>query len=369
MLNIKLGYDLTDDDCSTQLGNPFFLLLETIHRTGSIAQGATSLGLSYRHVWGALKGWEKVLGSDLIQWEQGKRARLSNFGIKLLFAEQRAKARAMPQVNNLIAQMEKEFALAFDPEVHVITLFASHDMALSRLKDMFAANAKVHLALEYHGSMESVAALSRGECQLAGFHVSEDRARGSLTQKAFKKLLRPGRHKLITFLSRQQGLMTAPTNPLQIRSLHDLTRADVRIVNRQPGSGTRLELEQLLEKAGIAHAAIRGFDTTEMTHLSLAAAVASGQANAGFGLQAAAAQFGLHFIPLVREQYYLACMKETLEDPAMIKFLALLKSSKWHGVISDLPGYEASHAGEIVSLKHVMPWYSFRARAPVPNAP
>jgi putative molybdopterin biosynthesis protein len=357
MLNVKLGYSLIGgNDSSEQLSNPLFMLLETIHRTGSIAHAATSLGLSYRHVWGALKKWEEVLGSELILWERGKRARLSSFGTKLLFAEQRAKARAMPQVNNLIAQMEKEFALAFDREVHVITLFASHDMALSRLRDMFAAHAKVHLAVEYHGSMDSVAALSRGECQLAGFHVSEDRARGSLTQKAFKTLLRPGRHKLITFLSRQQGLMTAPKNPLRIRTLHDLTRREVRIVNRQPGSGTRLELEQLLEKEGIPYTAIRGFDNTEMTHLSLAAAVASGQADAGFGL---------HFIPLVREQYYLACMKDSLHDPATAKFLALLRSGAWHGVISDLPGYEASHAGEIVSLKNVMPWYSFRSRATV----
>lgn len=363
MLRVNFSYSFTGtEDSRGQLTNPLFSLLETIHHTGSIAQTAVRLGLSYRHVWGALKQWEQTLGSELIQWERGKRARLSGFGQKLLFAEQRAKSRAMPQINNLIAQMEKEFALAFDPEVHVVTLFASHDLALSRLKDLFASRAKVHLAMEYHGSMESVAALSRGECQLAGFHVSEDRARGSLTQKAFKKLLRPGRHKLITFLSRQQGLMTAPKNPLRIHTLHDLMRSEVRFVNRQPGSGTRLEMEQLLEKESIPHTAIRGFDNIEMTHLSLAAAIASGQADAGFGLQAAAAQFGLHFTPLVREQYYLACLKETLHDPAIVKFLDLLRSGAWHGVISDLPGYEASHAGEIVSLKNVMPWYSFRSR-------
>lgn len=362
MLNLKLSYRFADvKDAKKQLDNPLFDLLDALHQTGSIAQTASRLGMSYRHVWGALKTWEETLGSQLIVWERGKRARLTGFGQKLLFAEQRAKARAMPHVDNLVAQMERELAMAFDSDAYVVTLFASHDMALSRLKDVMAQESKLHLSIQYHGSMESVAALSRGECLLAGFHVSEDRARGTLTQKAFKKLLRPGRHKLITFLNRQQGLMTAQKNPLGIRSLHDLVRPDVRFINRQHGSGTRLEIEQLLEREKISASLINGFDTTETTHLSVAAAVASGQADVGFGLRAAAAQFGLHFIPLLREQYYLACLKETLLDPAIVRLLDVLKSGYWHAAISDLPGYDVANAGEIVSLKNVMPWYSFNA--------
>lgn len=362
MLHIKLGYRFAEaTDGQGQLDNPLFELLWAIHRTGSLAQAAVSLGLSYRHVWGTLKKWEETLGSELILWERGKRARLSGFGEKLLFAEQRAKARVLPQIGNLIAEMEKEFALAFDPDTHVIPLIASHDMALPRLKDFLAREANLHLDLQFRGSMESVAALSRGECLLAGFHVSEDRAQGTLTQKAFKKLLRPGKHKLINFLGRQQGLMVSPGNPKGIRSLHDLKRPQIRFINREPGSGTRLEIEQLLAREHIDPATIAGFDTVEMTHLSVAASVASGQADAGFGISAAAAQFGLDFIPLLREQYYLACLKETLEEPAIARLRELLRHSQWQGIIADLPGYDTANAGDVVALRQAMPWYSFKS--------
>ncbi|SNT32147.1 putative molybdopterin biosynthesis protein [Noviherbaspirillum humi] len=363
MLHLKFSYSFTETpEAQHQLDNPLFDLLAAIHRTGSIAQSARHLGLSYRHVWGALKKWEADLGQELIQWERGKRARLTGFGEKLLFAEQRAKARALPHIDNLVAQMEREFALAFDPHAHVITLHASHDLALPRLKEFMAEEAKLHLDLQFRGSMECVEALSRGDCLLAGFHVSEDRARGSLTQKAFKKLLKPGKHKLITFLNRQQGLMAAPGNPLAIKGLRDLVREDVRFVNRPTGSGTRLEIEQLLAAENIDSSRIRGFGDEEATHLSVAAAIASRQADAGFGLAAAAAQFGLHFIPLLREQYYLACLKETLEEPAIVSLLTLLRSRRWQGAIAGLAGYDADHAGNVASLKQVMPWYSFKTR-------
>lgn len=365
MLHIKLDYGFTRAPGSRQqLDNPLFDILGAIHRTGSVAQSAQYLGMSYRHVWGSLKKWEETLGSQLIVWERGKRARLSAFGEKLLFAEQRAKARVLPQIESVIAEMEREFALAFDPNAHVISLFASHDLALPRLKDYLANEANLHLDLQFRRSMECVTALSRGECLLAGFHVSEDRARGTLTQKTFKKLLKPGKHKLINFVGRQQGLILRAGNPKAIRGVHDLKRAGVRFVNREPGSGTRLEIEQLLERENIAPQAIHGFDCVETTHLSVAAAVASGQADAGFGIHAAAAQFGLDFLPLVREQYYLACLKETLDEPAIVKLRALLRDNRWQAAIADLPGYDTAAAGEVISLKQAMPWYSFKTAKP-----
>jgi putative molybdopterin biosynthesis protein len=361
MLHVKLGYTFTQiPNKKQQLDNPLFEILSAIHTTGSVGQAAQHLALSYRHVWGALKKWEDTLGAELILWERGKRARLSGFGEKLLFAEQRAKARVLPQIENLVADMEREFALAFDANAHVISLFASHDMALPRLKDFMAREAKLHVDLQFRGSTECVAALSRGECMLAGFHVSEDRAQGTLTQKAFKKLLKPGKHKLINFLGRQQGLMVRHGNPKSVRNLQDLKRPDLRFVNRQPGSGTRLEIEQLLARDNIAAASINGFDTVEPTHLSVAAAVAAGQADVGFGIHAAAAEFDLDFIPLLREQYYLVCLKETLNEPAIVKLRELLRHNEWQGIIADLPGYDTAAAGEVLSLRKAMPWYSFK---------
>ncbi|WP_025917713.1 substrate-binding domain-containing protein [Herminiimonas sp. CN] len=363
MLHLKLDYTFSATPVArNHLGNPLFEILAAIHRTGSISKTAQALELSYRHVWGALKNWEQTLGAEIIVWERGKRARLTPFGEKLLFAEQRAKARVLPQIENLIADMEREFALAFDRNAYVISLFASHDLVLNRLRDFMASDAKLHLDLQFRGSIDSLGALARGECLLAGFHISEDRARGTLTQQTFKKLLKPGKHKLITFLGRQQGLMVAAGNPKKIGGMGDLQRPGVRFINRETGSGTRLEIEQLLAAGKIDPATVNGFERCEATHLAVAAAVASGHADAGFGIRAAAMQFGLDFIPLMQEQYYLACLKETLREPAIEKLLALLQSNSWRHIIDGLPGYDASNAGNIVSLTQVMPWYSFKAQ-------
>jgi putative molybdopterin biosynthesis protein len=361
MLHVKLAYTFTRSaSMRVQLENPLFDILSAVHACGSVGQAAARLQLSYRHVWGELKKLEAALEADLIVWERGKRARLSPFGEKLLFAEQRAKMRVLPQVENLVAEMEREFALAFDPEVHVIPMFASHDLALSRLKDFMAREAGLHLDLQFRGSLDCLKALSRGECQLAGFHVSEDRAPGSMTQKAFKSLLKPGRHKLIAFVGRQQGLMLAPGNPKRVMGVQDLKRADIRFVNRQAGSGTRLEIEQLLASASIAPASVNGFDRAEPTHLAVAAAVASNCADVGFGIQAAADAFGLDFLPLMREQYYFVCLKEALEQAPIRKLRELLRRSEWQGLVADLPGYDIDGAGDVIALSRALPWYAFR---------
>lgn len=361
MLHISLGYSFSNEPSSkTQLDNPLFEILASIHRSGSVKQAAHDLNLSYRHVWGALKKWEVQLGTDLVVWHRGKHARLSAFGEKLLFAEQRVKARALPELENLRAGMEREFALAFDPSAYVLSLHASHDLALSQLKDYMAREANLHLNLQFRSSMESVAALSRGECLLGGFHVSEDRAPGTLTQKAFKKLLKPGKHKLINFVTRCQGLMVAAGNPKSIAGVRDLTRDDIRFVNRQPGSGTRLEIDQWLLQERIVPNMVIGYDNIETTHLAVAAAVASGEADAGVGIQAAAVQFGLDFIQLAREQYYFVCLKETLDTPAVIRLRELLQHSQWQNSIRNLPGYDTVATGEVVALSQALPWYRFR---------
>lgn len=361
MLNISLGYTLsTEPGAGTRLEHPLFEILAAIHRTGSVTQAALELALSYRHVWGLLRTWEARLGADLVVWQRGKRARLSGFGEKLLFAEQRVKARALPELENIRAAMEREFALAFDPGAHVLSLHASHDLALSQLKDFMARKDNLHLNLQFRPSMEALAALSRGECLLAGFHVSEERAPGTLVQKAYKKLLKPGKHKLISFVTRRQGLMVAARNPKGITGIADLKRGDVRFVNRQAGSGTRIEIDQWLQQERIAPAAVTGYDNAESTHLAVAAAIASGEADAGIGIQAAAFQFGLDFIPLACEQYYFVCLKETLESPAVRRLRELLQQSPWQEAIRNLPGYDTASAGKVVALTEAMPWYAFR---------
>jgi putative molybdopterin biosynthesis protein len=155
-----------------------------------------------------------------------------------------------------------------------------------------------------------------------------------------------------------------PGNPLGLRGLADLVSADgaaPRFINRQSGSGTRLLMDHLLAERGLDPANVRGyFDAPEDSHLGVAAAVASGVGDVGPGIEAAARQFGLDFLPLVAEDYYLVCLKDALDHPAVHKLRLALDSPAWPAALSALPGYAPSRSGEVLSLIQALPWWHYR---------
>ena len=346
------------------LHNPLFDLLTAVHEHGSIQHAAKALGASYRHIWGALKRWEAVMGEPLITWAQGQPARLTPFADRLLWAERRARTRLTPHIEALRAELEHVLAQALDGSQHVLTLFASHDLALPQLRDLAAAAHGLHIELRFAGSVDALAALAQGRCRVAGFHVPPLAGGSPQFSAAMKPLLKPGLHKLIGCLRRTQGLLVRPGNPLGIRGLADLASLpgrELRFVNRQPGSGTRLLIDHLLAEQGIAPSTIRGHDgPTEDSHVAVAAAVAGGVADVGPGIEAAAQPFGLDFIPLIAEDYYLVCLKDALEHPAVLKLRAALESAAWARALTGLPGYQPARSGEVLSLTQALPWWHFR---------
>lgn len=332
-------------------------LLLAVHVSGSISGAARQLGLSYRHVWGELKRWEDLLKEGLIIWEKGQAARLSEFGEKLLWAERQAQARLAPQITALQAELEKTFAMAFDPNSHLLTLYASHDEALTRLRE-HAANSGLHLDMRFCGSVDAIRALNEGRCTMAGFHAPELPARDSLIARTYGPLLQTGQHKLIAFASRQQGLMVAPGNPLRLLCWQDLTREGTRFVNRTLGSGTRLLLDDWLQSQGLTGSAIRGYDLEEPSHAAVAMRVASGQADVGLGIASAAQVAGLDFVPLLREHDWLVCLKSTLEHPAVRLLRQLLTHSEWLHWLTGQAGHAQPYpAGQVQSLKQRLPWW------------
>ena len=346
------------------LHNPLFDLLSAVHEHGSIQHAAKALGASYRHIWGALKRWEDVMGEALVTWSQGQPARLTPFADRLLWAEKRARTRLTPHIEALRAELEHVLAEALDGSQHVLTIFASHDLALPRLRDLAANAHGLHIDLRFAGSVDALAALAQGRCLVAGFHMPPLGGGSAQFSAAMKPLLKPGLHKLIGCVRRTQGLMVRPGNPLRIGGLADLASSPdraARFVNRQPGSGTRLLIDHLLAEQGIAAAAIRGYDgPPEDSHVAVAAAVASGVADVGPGIEAAAQPFGLDFIPLIAEDYYLVCLKDALEHPAVLKLRAALEGEAWVQALAGLPGYEPARSGEVLSLTQALPWWHFR---------
>jgi putative molybdopterin biosynthesis protein len=173
-------------------------------------------------------------------------------------------------------------------------------------------------------------------------------------------MLRPGRHKLIGFAQRSQGLMVAPGNPLGIEGLPALARQGVRFVNRQLGTGTRVVLNELMEAHRVPAVDVDGFERTEPSHQAVAEAVASGRADAAFGIETAARAKGLTFLPLAQESYFLVTLQSNLAHPHVATLLALLGTPTWVHTIDGIPGYCAQHSGEVLSLRKVLPWWNYR---------
>jgi putative molybdopterin biosynthesis protein len=360
---VQLHYTLRRDASDALVRHPLIDLLQAVDAHGSISAAARALGLSYRHVWGELKRWEDELGSELILWEKGQSARLSDFGAKLMWAERQAQARLSPQIEALRADLERAFAVAFDPSAHVLTLYASHDDALPALRAHAATEHNLHLDVRFTGSVDAIAALNEGRCIMAGFHTLTQPDPDSLAARTYKPLLQPGLHKIIGFGRRTQGLIVAPGNPLGLHSLQDVARTGARFVNRPMGSGTRVLLDDLLAGAGLSAAALSGYADTEPSHAAVAQAVAAAQADAGLGIELAARSRGLDFVPLAHEDYHLVCLKSALEQPAIQALRATLHSAAWQERMAALAGYTCTRCGDILSLRERLPWWTFRKKS------
>lgn len=369
MHRVQLHYTLSRDAGDALIRNPLPEMLQAVAEHGSISGAARALGLSYRHVWGALKRWEEQLGGELIVWGKGQAAQLSAFGSKLLWAERQAQARLAPQIAALHADLERAFAVAFDEHAHVLTLYASHDDALVALRAHAAAQpdagAALHLDIRFTGSVDAIRALNEGRCTLAGFHTVEAPLAQSLAARTYKPLLQPGLHKVIGFARRTQGLIVSPGNPLGLTSLTDVARTSARFVNRPKGSGTRVLLDDLLAQAGLDAAALAGYPLDEPSHTAVAQAVAAGAADVGLGIEPAARARGLGFVPLLHERYHLACLKASLDQPATLALRTLLRTPAWQAEMATLAGYSPLHCGEVLAMSRVLPWWRFaRRKAP-----
>jgi molybdate-binding protein len=164
----------------------------------------------------------------------------------------------------------------------------------------------------------------------------------------YAEILPSSGYRLISFVRRRQGLIVRAGNPKGVAGVADLCRPDIRMVNRQRGSGTRALLEFMLSSRGLDRDRISGYDDEETTHAAVAALVAGGQADVGFGVEAAAANYRLAFVPVCTERYFLACRVDDLEAPAIVALMAIIRSDGFRRRVDRLAGYSLPEAGEVV---------------------
>lgn len=324
-------------------------LLLGVHESGTLAAACRRIGQSYRHAWGILQAGEAVFGAPLVAKSRGRGTVLTPLGEKLVWAHKRITARLEPLLDSLASELEVELEQALHHAHGILRLQASHGFAVEALRAALLAQ-QIPVDLRYRSSFDAVAALSQGVCDLAGFHVPIGEFERAALRR-YRHALLPRRQRLIHVATRRQGLMVAPGNPHRIRGIGDLRKPKLQFVNRQPGSGTRMLIEFLLQKAGIDGHRIAGYDNGEFTHAAVAAYIASGMADVGFGVETPARRFGLDFIPLASERYFLLCDAQQLETAPLQRLLAVLRSPGFKTDVAALPGYDPLRCGVVQTLE------------------
>ncbi|MET0135409.1 MAG: molybdopterin biosynthesis protein [Kibdelosporangium sp.] len=230
-----------------------------------------------------------------------------------------------------------------------IVAIGSHDLVLDvAASSLRAIDPLLTLASSNVGSLGGLVALRDGLCHLAGSHLL-DPATGEYTLPYVNRLLNGIDVAVVRLVHRDQGLLVARGNPLELHGIEDLTRSGVRYVNRQRGAGTRALLDHELSQRGIDPAQVSGYSREEHTHLAVAAAIAAGRVDTGMGILAAARAFGLDFIPVAREPYDLVLRTTMLDDELLAPLWTLLDSPDFRNGVEKLGGYSCAETGHRIA--------------------
>ena len=351
---IKPTWTFSSDSGET-VDPQLFRLLRAIHEAGKLTAAAQQAQLSYRHAWDVLAKGGRFFGTPLVRMARGKGAQLTLLGEKLLWAEQRSGASLFPQLENIASELNLEISRAQKESQSVLRIHASYGYAVEKIPTLMRQHGHANIDQQYMASVAALASLCRSDCDLAGFHVPLGDL-GPTLWEHYAKWLKPRHQRIIRLVIRTQGLIVPRGNPRRVSSLQDLRQPGLRFVNRQFGSGTRILLDGLLRRHSIDARAIQGYDSGEFTHAAVAAFVASGMADIGFGIEPAARQFKLGFVPVVQERYMLACHKDSLRLAPVRELVALLQGREFLALIASVAGYSPDQPGQIARLNEIFPW-------------
>ncbi len=243
---------------------------------------------------------------------------------------------------------ENEENANFDNSIIII---GSHDLILDVLRNELQAVAPEFRLASFHtGSMGGLLALKQEIAHIATSHLF-DVPTGEYNFPYLRRLLPEHNLVVVNMAYREQGLIVARGNPKGIQGIPDLTRKDVRYINRQKGSGTRVLLDYLISKENINPADINGYQQEEFTHLMVASAVANYRADAGLGIYSAASAFGLDFIPLIKERYDLIIPEQYFQSKGIQKMLEIIGTEHFQEQVGQLGGYDLSQCGKILTYE------------------
>ncbi len=227
-----------------------------------------------------------------------------------------------------------------------IIFMGSNDPILSILADMIKEkDFTINLNVTNVGSMGGLISISKGYAHIGGMHLL-DPSSGEYNLSYLRKYLKD--FVLVKFIKRNQGLIVQKSNPKGIKDLTDLTRKDVRFVNRQKASGTRVLLDYHIEKLGIDRSQINGYDDEEYTHINLALKIKKNLADVGLGIASVAQIMDLDFIPMFWEEYDLLVLPEFIQDYRFQLIMNLILSKDFCNRALTWQGYDLSNVGKII---------------------
>ncbi len=224
----------------------------------------------------------------------------------------------------------------------------SHDMTLDIIAQLLAAHDR-RLASSNVGSLGGLVALQRGEAHLAGAHLLDPDS-GKYNLAYIRQYLPEVPVRVIALVGREQGLLVPRGNPKNLQSLEDLADPKLHFINRQRGAGTRILLDYHLDQLGMNSANIPGYSYEEFTHLNVAAAIASGKADCGLGIAAAAQALDLDFIALFQERYDLIVPKIYYNSDLLDPLWAVLDDPQFKTMVNNLPGYDITVLGKTIAV-------------------
>jgi molybdate transport repressor ModE-like protein len=336
-------------------------LLAQVHEQGSLLRACQASGASYRHAWQLVRQGEAQLGVQLLVMERGKGSKLTPIAEKLVWAGHLIVARLAPILDTLSSELEVEIDRVLGAVSAPLRIHASHGFSIEKLLASLSQR-QVPVERKYVDSLEAVASLHDGACDVAGLPIVQ----GVFEQRClahYANWLDFDTYRVINIAIRHQGLMVAPGNPRKIYGVRDLARPEVRFINRQRGSGTRFLLDCLLKEAAVDPSRIPGFEHGEFTHAAVAAFIASGMADVGLGVETPARQFKLDFLPIASEKYCLVCREQSLAKPSIQAALAILRSEEFRRSVDELPGYSADQCGVVETFAQAFPSAAAVARA------
>ena len=230
---------------------------------------------------------------------------------------------------------------------NTISIVGSDDLALNLLiNQLKQKQPDITTRLSCAGSLGGLIALQQGGADLAGIHLLDEET-GEYNYPYVKHIL-PGVKVAVVHLAyRAQGFILPRGNPWHLKGLEDLRCSDITMVNRQKGSGTRVLLDLKLRELGIQPDKIQGYHNEQDTHLAVTTTIAEGKADVGLGIEAAALNCNLDFIPLFRERYDLIMPTEKYKSKPISYLVGMVKSQGFKKAVNQIGGYDTSETGNI----------------------